>query len=335
MDANPLIALLTAEPSPLRAQLAALLVDHVLEQPLDGFVDVAGLTPLVTQALSAPNVERAIERHVLPGFRRVVSELERAGETVGDAVPEPARAEIEAMASNPRGPRFGWLRGAVAPDALRAVVGPVVQEVLVQFARNLPIAGKAAASGTGTGAGSGSVVGGLIGRLGRGTEALVSVGKSVADGLGVDLQAKLQDAARDYSQGATAVVQQAIRTRLQQPDGQAAVERIARQVTAHVLGSKVGDIIKDADRLPLERAFRVAPAILAHNVQRERVQQLIASELTTYLALEGQRSLGELLGEYGLRDSVRGWAVAQVDREAGALFAAPAFAQWLATALAG
>lgn len=332
MDATPLIALLSAEPSPLRTQLAALIVDHLLEQPLGGFVDVAGLTPLVERALCAPNVERAIERHVLPGFRRVVSELERAGERVGDAVPDAARAEIEAMASNPRGPRFAWLRGAVSPDALRAVVGPVVQEVLVQFARNLPIAGKAAASGSGSG--SGSVARGLVGRLSRSTEALVNVGKSVADGLGVDLQAKLQDAARDYSQGATAVVQQAIRTRLQQPEGQAAVERIARQVTAHVLGSKVGDIIKDADRLPLERAFRVAPAILAHNVQREQVQRLIASELTAYLALEGQRSLGELLAEYGLRDPVRGWAMTQVDREARGLFAAPAFAQWFTTVLA-
>jgi hypothetical protein len=214
------------------------------------------------------------------------------------------------------------------------VVGPVVQEVLVQFAKNLPIAGKAAASASGAGSGSGSVARGLVGRLSRSTEALVNVGKSVADGLGVDLQAKLQDAARDYSQGATATVQQAIRTRLQQPEGQAAVERIARQVTAHVLGSKVGDIIQDADRLPLERAFRVAPAIIAHNVQREQVQRLIASELNTYLALEGQHSLGELLAEYGLRDPVRGWAIAQIDREARGLFAAPAFAQWLTTLLA-
>ena len=97
----------------------------------------------------------------------------------------------------------------------------------------------------------------------------------------------------------------------------------------------VGDIVKDADRLPLERAFRVAPAILAHNVQREQVQRLIASELNAYLSLEGQRSLGELLAEYGLRDPVRGWAVAQVDREARGLFAAPAFAQWLAAVLGG
>jgi hypothetical protein len=126
---------------------------------------------------------------------------------VGDAVPDAARAEIEAMASNPRGPRFAWLRGAVSPEALRAVVGPVVQEVLVQFAKNLPIAGKAAASASGAGSGSGSVARGLVGRLSRSTEALVNVGKSVADGLGVDLQAKLQDAARDYSQGATAIGQ--------------------------------------------------------------------------------------------------------------------------------
>ena len=87
MDAAALQRTLTAESSPLRAELSALIVDHTLEQPLGAFVDVQGLLPLVERALSAPNVERAVERHVLPGFRRVVKELEQGGETVGDAVP--------------------------------------------------------------------------------------------------------------------------------------------------------------------------------------------------------------------------------------------------------
>jgi hypothetical protein len=177
-------------------------------------------------------------------------------------------------------------------------------------------------------------MGRLTREVGRSTERLVSVASSVADGLGVDIQAKIQDAARDYSQGATAVVQQAIRARLQQPEGQAAVERIARQVTAHVLGSKVGDIVKDADRLPLERAFRVAPAIIAHEVERASVQALIAGELQAYLALEGQRSVRDLLVEHGLLDAVRGWAVTQVDQKARALIATPAFTQWLSATFA-
>ncbi|HEX2676457.1 MAG TPA: hypothetical protein VHM19_07450, partial [Polyangiales bacterium] len=180
------VAALTAQDGTLRNAGLALVIDHVLAQPFAAWLDADTISTWIVQALSRPNAEREIARHVAPGVQRVLATLRASQERVGDAVPEEARAKLEALVTNPRGPRFAWMKGAVDADKLRALLAPVLQEIFVGFAGRIAPAGGGSAAGAAVG---------MVGRLGRGAgERLLNLGKSVADGLGVDVEARLREA---------------------------------------------------------------------------------------------------------------------------------------------
>lgn len=321
-----MLAALSAEDGILRRAGLELIVDHVLAQPLSAWLDVDGVTGVLVDALSRDNAARVLERHIVPGLSRVHAALRAANERLGDALPADAQAAIDALVTHPRGPRFGWLRGALDRDKLRALLAPALQEMFVSFAARIPLAGRDG----GAAGGAAASVAGLVGSLGRGAgERLRSLGKSVADGLGVDIEAKLRDAARDYSQGAVSGLERAVSARLSTPEGAALVAGLSRSVLQHVLATPLHVILDDLDRLPLADALRVAPPVVAHDLSRELWRAIVREETRAYLALEGQRSLRELLDEAGLLTSIRGLVLTTVEPVARELFASAAFEAWL------
>jgi len=329
-----IIAALGAEGSPLRRQGAELVVDHVLSLPLGQLVDADFVAPLLIDALSEGNVARAVERHVLPGIERVRRQLDDADEKVGDALPEAVRARIVQLASNPSGPRFRWMRGALDAARVRDLLAPVVQETLLQFVRTVPGMGGASGADGDEGRPRG---GGLVGRLGRevqkSTGRLVSMGRSVADGLGVDLDRRIQDTARDFSQGAMAGLQRGLRERMASDAGRQILEGLSTRVAEHVFATPVEDIMRDLDRLPLVAAVELAPATIAHVLSRELGRAALDGEVRAYFELEGRRSLQELLDEAGLLHEVRAHAIERAEASGQSLFAGELFAGWLAAVL--
>jgi hypothetical protein len=337
-DVARIVRVLSAAESPLRHEAAELVVDHALGLSLDAVLDADSLSEVYVAALSEQNVARAIERHVLPGIARVRALLREAGERLGDAVPGEVTARIEALATKRDGPRGTWMRGALDPALLRELLAPALAQTLLEFVRDLPLAGGLAEGGS-SGSGRPGLTAGLVGRLGRevqkSTERLVNVGRSVAGGLGVDLDRVVQQRAREFSQGAVASIQRALRERFASPEGAALLAQLSRGVVRHVLATPVEVILQDLDRLPLEDAVRLAPATVAHDLSRELGQRALEGEIRAYLAAEGARSLRELLEEAGLLARVRALAVERVHAGAVGLFASPAFADWLERLLSG
>ena len=309
----------------LRRQGMELIVDHVLAQPLATWLDVESLTTLLVDAVSHGNSARTIERHVLPGLTRVRAALGAGQERVGDSVPQSARAQLDALVTHPNGPRFAWLRGALDRDKLRTLIAPALQEVLLSFASRIPLAGRDSGPG-----GAASIAAGLVGQLGRSTgERLRNLGKSVADGLGVDLEAKLRDAARDASQSAVSGLERAVTARLATPEGQALLAALSRSVLEHVLATPMTTILDDLDRLPLAAAIRLATPILEHNVARELWRAIVRDEVRAVLTLEGERSVRELLEEAGLLAQVRTQILERADAVSREFFRSAAFEAWL------
>ncbi len=319
-----------AQESALRRAGVELAVDHLLGEPLSAFLDVEAVTSLLVSALARGNVERVVERHVLPGLARVRGALARGNERVGDAVPEAARLRIDALVTKRDGPRFAWLRGALDRDKLRALLSPALQEVFVSFAGRVPGVGREPGAASAVGAAAG-----LVGRLGRGAgERMLNLGKSVADGLGVDIEARLREAARDYSQGAVASLQRAIATRLAAPEAAALIEGLARSVLDQVLKTPISTILDDLDRLPLREAIALSAPIIEHDLARELWRTIVEAEVQAVLVLEGERSVRELLEEAGLLVQVRTHLIERGDATLRPLFASPDFAAWIDRVLA-
>jgi hypothetical protein len=170
--------------------------------------------------------------------------------------------------------------------------------------------------------------------LGRGVqqsaERLASAGKSALEGLGIDVEKKLMAAARDFSDGALSVWNQALRERLQSPEGKTLVTQIKHGVVAHVLKTQLSELDRDAVALPLAPYLDLVPLVVGHAVRTPFVRTIIDTDLQAYLDVSGDRRLDELLSELGVLDQTRTWLIARVDSQLHGLCRSPAFADWFA-----
>jgi hypothetical protein len=324
--------LLSADPSPERAELLRLGFDALASEPLAPLFADPALIPLIAHALTEENVQRDLERLLLPGVSRVQAQLEQASERVGDAMPEHARERLVALVASGQGPRFSWLEGAIDPVDLRQLLAPVVQQVLAQFTAKLPIPGLGGAGAGGAG------LGGLVGMLGkqvsRGASQLADVGKSVLSGLSSELQSRLDTLTRDFSQTAVAEFRSALTERLKSDEGREIVARIRDRVVKQVLDTKLTVIADDFLRLPVDELAKLSSEVVAFQPAQPLFNSLLESELKAVVGTLGQRSLTDLLSEAGILDEARAYCIKAVEPGLKRLCSSDAFGDFLERLLA-
>jgi hypothetical protein len=328
-------ALLVAETSPLRAELLAHGFDALSAQPLSAILGAPELAGLIVQGMAHDHVERITERHVLPAVTRVQERLASAPEKVGDLLPADAEAALRALVISGKGPRFGWLKGAVDPNDLQRLITPIVQQVLTSFVTKLPIPGLSGSSGGSAGdAGDTARVAsgglsGFVGKIGKQVTKQVSKGASqLAGGLG------LQQLVRDFSQSAAVEVRVAIVDRLRSDEGREIVRRIRGRVLDRVLAAPTNEVVDDFLHVSPQEVGRIANGAVSHVRDLPFFRDILAGEIQAVLTELGARSLRGLLEEMGLLDGVRKLAIGAVEPGLVDLVRSEAFGDWLDRLLA-
>lgn len=97
--AQKIAELLSADESPLREQLATLVVDQLLSTTLAELVDVDETVNLIVSAAAGPNVQRAVTRHVQPSRDRLVAHWKKTRERPADLLGADLRLPL--VASSP------------------------------------------------------------------------------------------------------------------------------------------------------------------------------------------------------------------------------------------
>jgi hypothetical protein len=332
LDASRILERLTGSDSPLRDELVTLGVDHVLGLRLCDAVDLERVRAIVLAALSEASVQRIVELHIRPGYQRHAREIVGTGMIVGALVPDAARAGLHAIAAKLRLPRARWAQKAFDPALVRTLLAPVWTQVLMSFATRLPIPGLAGVVAQGT---ASVGVTGLLARTAmQRAGKLVDRGKNVMGSLGIDVDKRLAETARGFSDSAAQIFRTALQERLASDEGRALVARIASGVLDHVLATKIEDLQQDLDDLPIDDVFAVVPQLIAYAARTAYVQDIVQRELDSYLALEGDRTLAVLLEELGILEATRSALIERGTAHAAGLLRSPAFADWLQRALA-
>lgn len=304
---------------PWGRRVADLLITHAFNIPVAALVEADDMRALITDALTEASVGIVTSTHVKPAWHRQLARARKDRDTVGDTLPATAVTAIDEILRRGVGPRFQWLQGAVEPKLLAQLIAPIVQQVLLGFVQKLP-----GVIGGGGGTGS-TVAGGLIGALGRGVQqrasALADVGKAVMGGIGVDVEKKLQNAAKDFSQSALSIIREATLTRLQSEDGRALVQAISTQVFAKVRATPIHVIQDDVNHLPIDEFIDLVPSIVAHNRGREVIERVIREEVDAALQVLGTQTIGDLVRAHGLEGSIRDIAGRVVPAQLAAFFA--------------
>lgn len=324
---------LSAVDSPARKELVQQLVQHVLSQRLRNVIAPQDLLPIVLDTLTRDNLARAWQRSVQPGVQRYSAAVSDAPERVADLMSDEAIELLRKQLEQPTGARGRWAKGAIDPAMLKRLLAPVWVQLLVNFAKRIPGLGGAGAGGSGGGAAAASSGRGIASMLGRSVqhsaERLVGAGRSALEGLGIDVEKKLTAAARDFSESALSVWSQALRERMQSPEGKAIVTQIKHNVLDHVLKTKLSDLDRDAVALPLAGYLEIVPHVIAHAVRVPFVRKIVAGELQAYLDAAGDRRLDEVLTELGVLEQTRSYLSARAQAQLAGFCQSTAFAAWI------
>lgn len=312
------IAALAAEKSALRARGIDALVAFALEQELGALVDVDSFVDVALSTLSVANVERALAEHIDPGWERLRAQVQASGDTLGAALQEDEREALHDTIGRLRVPPATWLEGAVDPDLIRELLAPIVQELLLAFAKKLPLA----KLGEG-------VLGGFAGRLkksvDRSSDAFAGLRKSVMGGLDERLAAN----AAEFSRSAVATLKKALVRRLKSEEGKALLADIRRQLVERALDTEIHQLMDDADFAGRCELEALAPRLIAFNVGRASIRDIVAAELAAGLAVEGGKTLATLLDEAGVRAPVEAIVRERLDGLAIEFVGTEAFAEVL------
>ncbi|HET8936237.1 MAG TPA: hypothetical protein VFN67_22495 [Polyangiales bacterium] len=328
MSAQLILERLSAEDSPARSELVTQLVQHVLSQRLRDVIAPEALLPIVLDTLTRENLAREWQRSVQPGVQRYSARVAAASETLSELMPDDAVALLRAQLGEPTGARARWAKGAVDPALLKRLLAPVWVQLLVNFAKRIPGLGGSGAGGSGS-SGRGSIAS-MLGRgVQQGAASLVGAGRNALEGLGIDVEKKLTAAARDFSDGALSVWNQAMRERMQSPEGKAIVTQIKHGVLEHVLKVKLSDLDRDAVALPLAAYLDLVPLVLGHAVRVPFVRNIIDAELRAYLDVAGDKRLDEVLTELGVLEQTRAYLIARANTQLAGFSQSPVFAAWI------
>lgn len=336
---DAIVARLTAEQSALRDGGVALMVDALLDEPVSAWIERDALVELITEALRGDNVRRLQQAHLARTRASLRAMWQASGETPGHGLTGNARLKLEKTVGGDDFPHFRWAYSAVDPALVRQLLAPVLQEILIRFARKLPLPGRGAAAGADAAEAepAGGAFGGLRSRLRAGVsrraERVAAAGKSVLDNLGVDVEERIQAIAREFSESALEEVRGTFSARLKSDEGRALLAKLRVGLAEAFLDTPWIDLARDLDRLPGEELDAFVALVLDHNRTRGPIQEALRAELDGWLGVEGARSVREVLDEAGLLASTRRMACAQGDAMARRLLGSDAFRAWLDDAL--
>lgn len=328
-----IVGALTADTSPLRERALGSLVTFVLDEPVSTWISPEDVVELLQAAVTGPNVAQQIDRHADATWERYVARCEVTQDTLGDGLPDDARDRITRLILETKPPAAKWADDAVDPALLRALFAPALQELLLGFAKNLPLPG-VGGGGPAEPAGGGSKTGfGLRSRLKQSVEKraekFVEAGKSVLGGM----ERQVQALAKDFSEGAGRDFRRAMKARLRSEEGRALAEQIVRQALDAVLDTPLAEFNKDTAALPLAEIYALAAPIAEHNRERAPIVDAVREELEVFVAGEGQRTARELLVEADMLDITLAKAMAHLDGPTQRYFASDDFRGVLAAML--
>ena len=246
-----IVSRLSAEESPLRGKLVQAWVDFALAQPLSDWVVAEEVAEHLFLAMSQDNAERFVTRHGRPMGERLRSRWERNGEKVGDLMTPATAKRLEAIIASEGFPQARWARGAIDPASLRKLLAPVLQELLLSFARKISLPGRdePEEDDEPEDTGGGSLFG-LRNRLkesvSRRVKKVAGAGRTVLDGLGVNVEERLRNTAREFSESASTTMRTTLAERLKSETGRKIVASMRVQLFQRLLTTTFAALGSDA-----------------------------------------------------------------------------------------
>lgn len=247
-------------------RLVGVIFDFLMTQPVSRFVSPEQVLEHVEAALSPSHVRRVVTEHLPAALDRDRERARGREERLESYLTDEATALFRRLAAEPVRLQPELLVGLVKQDAVRHLVRVMVEETLGRFVQML----KPAVAG-------GALGKGFFARIGAQMEAQMS--KAASGFVATSL---------DFLLGRLAHV-------LATPETESQLGRLRAEGFEAALKLKTSAMWDLAQGVDLDEILAVVPGLVAHNLARPEIRELILSEAAVALDVEGARTLSELL----------------------------------------
>ncbi|MDY0003732.1 MAG: hypothetical protein RBU30_20705 [Polyangia bacterium] len=266
--------------------LAQRIVDLLLEQPLRRFLSPETLLGHLLAACDAPLWERSLSLHASAFCQRDQERAKLRGDKLGDYLNEETKLLLRRELGEPLLLDRAFLEALVRQEAVKSILRSMVEETLQRFAQALKPGGP----------------NGLLGGLSKGPAV------ALLQRMAGQIEAQIQRAAASFVSQSLEVLLGRLVHILATQETAAQLGRLRLAGFEALLELPTRSAWSLARKLPIREVLSLAPALVRHNLGREEIQAAALAEAEAFLAEEGSRSLGDLLGEKGrahLRETAR------------------------------
>jgi hypothetical protein len=303
-----------ADPAQTEA-LVGLAFDFAMTRPISEFVRPEQVLAHLDHALAESLTETAIRAHLRPALDREVERARRRDDRIGDWLTAEAKAELRALAARPVKLDRRFIEGLVKQEAIADLVRSVVEETLDRFLQTL----KPGGSG-----------GGVFGAVGRSAVGIASgFGKGLLGGIGAQMESQLKGAAATFIAGSMHAVMDRVVAILTSPETGTKLARMNVSAFDKAMEKKTHEVAAAAMKLPVDDLLDVVPGLIAHNLARAEVRDGLLEEMRAALAIEGARTLGDVLTTSRDLDAWRAEVVEIGAPLVRSFTASPAFKAWV------
>ena len=292
-------------------RLAELAVDEVLGLDVQQLVDPDDLLRLLDACLAQQASSTVIERHLKPFCTRERARGMQSGERLGQALSEESAEELIRILGRPFPLNARIVNDMVEQGAVRSLLGRVLQEAIVGF-----VSGSKKVPGLSSAAG-------LMGKLGR------RASKSILGDVGRGINRQLERHVDEFVDQSMARLTGKLAELIMSDSSLKLQAKMRTDMMQKALKTRVSFYYDEAAKLPADDVWALVPPILAHNLARPEIRELVVAEVRRYLELEGARSVREVLQELGNLQQIQQLANEAVLDAARQVVASEAFEQWL------
>jgi hypothetical protein len=309
------------DPSPdgASARLAGLLVEDALGRTVRELVDVRVTVAALRDALRAFTSSDAAEVRVImalsEGEKLLESEKRPLGAVISAALKTGARDLAAVHATPPRDVVAKLLDREPVKKLLRAQV----IDTLVAFGRKAasPVSDNAFARGLGG-----------LGKLAMGQTGKPSAFGALANAVSGEVERQVEKRAADFADTAVAGILAGLAEQISDP-ARAKEQAAMRQALVDGFLELTGAEAAQLGRGPLGERVAVVRRTLAAWSAEGAFEADVEAVVAAVLAKEGDRKLGDVLAEVGLRDVVSARAKELVQRRMSSFVGSEPFAEWL------
>jgi hypothetical protein len=313
-----------ASPEGAAGRLAERIVDDVLGKTLRDLVDVSFAAAAARDALRAFTASDAAAARVADVLTEAEKTLAADKRAVGTVVPAALRAGARDLASVAVTPPRDVVEKLLDREPLKKLLRAQVIDTLIAFGRKAasPVADNPIARG----------IGGL-GKLALGQATKPGAFGAIANAVSGEVERQVEKRATDFADTAVAGIVSGMAAQIADParaKEQAAMRLAMLDGFLELTGPEVAALVRGP---VAERVAAVRKALGAWSADA-KFEAEVESLVNTVLAKDGDRTLGEVLADLGLRDVARANGRVLVQRRIAGFVAGEAFAEWLRGLLA-